>query len=250
MDALDLLAQDNYIIVNKTLVKEIGLENAIVLGVLCGYQRTLGNDFYKEQEKIIDDTGLTEYLVRKSIRELQELGFIDVIKKGMPCKYYYSINLLKFKFLSSSGAKIDTTSGADFDTTCANENDTTNNKNNNNKNKTNKNNKELEEIFNFWNEQDIINHNSLTDDMKKLLNTRLNEYDVEQLKECISHYSEAYHSDYEYCKYKWNLQTFFKQKNAYLEFMEDGSKWINYLKWKEENDMYYQSTDSITIEEL
>lgn len=141
MDALDLLAQDNYIIVNKTLIKEIGLENAIVLGVLCGYQRTLGNEFYREQEKIIEDTGLTEYQIRKSIKELQECGFINVVKKGMPCKYYYSINLLKFNFLSSSGAKNDTTSGADFDTTCDYENDTTNNnKNKYNKNKYNKNN--------------------------------------------------------------------------------------------------------------
>ena len=79
-------------------------------------------------------------------------------------------------------------------------------------------------------------------DIKKILNTRLNEYDVEQLKECISHYSEAFHSEYEYCKYKWNLSTFFKQKNAYLEFMEDGSKWNNYCRWKK--DQYsFTNTD-------
>ena len=62
MDALDFLAQNNYIIVNKTLIKEIGLENAVVLGAMCGYQRGFGNEFfYREQEKIIEDTGLTEY---------------------------------------------------------------------------------------------------------------------------------------------------------------------------------------------
>ena len=121
----------------------------------------------------------------------------------------------------------------------------TNNKilNNKNTNIYKENIKEIELLFDFWNIQDIIKHNILTDDMKKLLNTRLNEYDVEQLKECILHYSEAYHSEYEYCEYKWSLLTFFKQKNAYLEFMEDGSKWNNYLRWKEENDMYYSSND-------
>ena len=83
MDALDLLSNDNYITVNKTLIKEIGLENAIVFGVLCGYQRGYGTEeFYKEQEKIIDDTGLSEYLVRKSIKELTDLKYILVVKKG------------------------------------------------------------------------------------------------------------------------------------------------------------------------
>ena len=94
--------------------------------------------------------------------------------------------------------------------------------------------KEIQELFNFWNEQNIIKHNKLTDDIKKILNTRLNEFDIEQLKECISHYSEAYHSDYEYCKYVWSLTKLFKQKNAYLDFMEDGSKWNNYVRWKNE----------------
>lgn len=119
MDILDLLAGDNYIIVNKTLIKEIGLENAIVFGALCSYQRSFGNEeFYREQEKIIDDTGLSEYVVRKAIKELKELELIEITKKGMPAKYYYKINLsLTFKFLKSSGIKFDTTSPIKFDTT-------------------------------------------------------------------------------------------------------------------------------------
>lgn len=99
--------------------------------------------------------------------------------------------------------------------------------------------KNIKEIYELWNSCNIINHSKLTEDMKQVLKTRLNEYDVEKLKECISHYNEAYHSEYEYCKYKWNLLTFFKQKNAYLDFMEDGSKWNNYLRWKNENNMSY-----------
>lgn len=118
----------------------------------------------------------------------------------------------------------------------------TNNKYINNKDTNNKIDiikENIKEIFDFWNNCNIINHTKLTEDISRVLKTRLNEYDVEQLKECISHYSEAYHSEYEYCKYKWNLLTFFKQKNAYLEFMEDGSKWNNYCRWKNENNVSY-----------
>lgn len=129
MDILDLLASDNYVIVNKTLVKEIGLENAIVFGTLCGYQRGFeNNEFYREQEKLIEDTGLSEYSVRKAIKELKELELIEVTKKGMPAKYYYKINFsLTFKFLTSSGIKSGTTSGIKSGTT---------NKNNIDKNKS------------------------------------------------------------------------------------------------------------------
>lgn len=118
----------------------------------------------------------------------------------------------------------------------------TNNKYINNKDTNNKIDiikENIKEIFDYWNSCNIIQHAKLTDDMKRLLKTRLNEYDVEQLKECISHYSEAYHSEYEYCQFKWSILTFFKQKNAYLDFMEDGSKWNNYLRWKNENNISY-----------
>ena len=136
MDILDLLASDNYIIVNKTLVAEIGLENAIVFGVLCSYQRGFGNDeFYREQEKIIEDTGLSEYIVRKAIKELKDLELIEVNKKGMPAKYFYKVNIsLTFKFLKSSAIKSGTTSAIKSGTTSAIKSGTTNKNNINNNN--------------------------------------------------------------------------------------------------------------------
>lgn len=118
----------------------------------------------------------------------------------------------------------------------------TNNKYINNKDTNNKINiikENIKEIFDYWNNCDIIKHIKITEDIARILKTRLNEYDVEQLKECITHYSEAYHSEYEYCNFKWSILTFFKQKNAYLDFMEDGSKWNNYCRWKNENNVSY-----------
>ena len=132
MDVLDLLASDNYIILNKSLAKEIGLENAILFGALCSYQRIFKEEeFFREQEKIIADTCLSEYLVRKSIKELKELQLISVCKKGLPAKYYFKINTSSvLKILSSSGANFYTTGDYKFDTTINNKE---NNKNNINK---------------------------------------------------------------------------------------------------------------------
>jgi len=162
MEILDLLATDNFILYNKTIAKGIGVENAVLFGALCSYQKSFkGEEFYREQEKIMQDTALTEYAVRKGIKDLQEYGLIIVTKKGLPAKYYFRINekmLLKILkngesggfissaensttsghtlggYLSTSGAEIDTTSGYENSTTGGAEIDTTINNNNNNNN--------------------------------------------------------------------------------------------------------------------
>ena len=129
MDVLDLLSTDNYIPLNRTLAKEIGLESAILFGALCGYQRHYGNEeFYKEQDKLVEDTCLSEYLIRQATKNLVSLELIIVNKKGLPAKHYYKVNRAKlFELLTTSGAKFDTTGDIKSDTT----NNKTNNKNTN-----------------------------------------------------------------------------------------------------------------------
>lgn len=164
MDILDLLANDNYIVLNKSLAKEIGIENAIVFGALCSYQRMYKDEeFYREQEKIIEDTCLTEYLVRKSIKELKELELINVVKKGLPAKYYFKINTTSaLKILTSSGAKFDTTGDSKNETSIFNINNiyeekkeiNKNNKENNTKEKSTRFQKPtLEELQTYINEK-------------------------------------------------------------------------------------------------
>lgn len=119
MDVLDLISTDNFILYNKSFAKKHGAENAILFGAMCGYQRGFGQEeFFREQEKIMEDTGLSEYSVRKYIKELIEMGYISVIKKGMPARFFYKVNRQKILDLYfNSGAENATTSGAVFDTT-------------------------------------------------------------------------------------------------------------------------------------
>lgn len=127
MDILDILSSDNYIPLNKSLAKEIGIVNTIVFGALCGYQRVFKNDwFFREQDKIMEDTCLSEYFVRNAIKELSSRKLIFVEKKGLPAKYYFKINDIELINLL-------TTSGAKSDTTCGDKNDTTNKNKINNK---------------------------------------------------------------------------------------------------------------------
>lgn len=128
MDILDILATDNYIPYNRTLAKELGIESAILFGALCGYQRHYKmQEFFREQEKIIEDTCLTEYAIRQATKILQSKGLIIVKKKGLPAKNYYQINTTRLlEYLRTSGCENDTTGDYENSTTGDSENDTTN----------------------------------------------------------------------------------------------------------------------------
>jgi len=101
VDIVSLLSSDGYIMCNKTLIKLFGADCAILIGELCAeynYYKTLGkvetdNSFYSTQENIEDNTGLNGYAQRKALKTLTENGIISVIKKGMPAKNYYTIEV-------------------------------------------------------------------------------------------------------------------------------------------------------------
>lgn len=100
MNVLDLLANDNYLIVNRDMVKLLGLRQAVMFGELCSEQnywnKTAGEDgqwFYSTQENIEDKIGLSPYEQREALKVLEEKGLIERQKKGIPCKTYYRVCL-------------------------------------------------------------------------------------------------------------------------------------------------------------
>lgn len=119
MDIIDILASDNYIMCNKAIAKKYGIEEAILLGAMCSYQKGFKNEeFYREQEKILDDTALTLYSLRKAMKTLQSLGILSITKKGLPAKHYYRINSdILEKCLSSRPVENDSTGHIENDST-------------------------------------------------------------------------------------------------------------------------------------
>jgi DNA-binding Lrp family transcriptional regulator len=100
MNVLDLLANDNYLIVNRDMVKLLGLRQAVMFGELCSEQnywnKQAGEDgqwFYSTQENIEDKIGLSPYEQREALKVLEEKGLIERQKKGIPCKTYYRVCL-------------------------------------------------------------------------------------------------------------------------------------------------------------
>ncbi len=99
---VDLLASNGFIVVNKEIIKILGLTEAIVLGELCGeynYWKKQGklqkNYFYSTRDNIEVNTGLSRYHQRQAISKLVDKEIILEKEIGMPSKKWYSINIKK-----------------------------------------------------------------------------------------------------------------------------------------------------------
>nr|DAY29647.1 MAG TPA: replication initiator protein [Caudoviricetes sp.] len=99
MTILNLISNNNFITLNKDLIKAIGLEEAILLGELASEydywkkQELLENGyFYSTIENIEEHTTLSEYKQRKALNSLKNQGLIDIKIKGLPAKRFIKIN--------------------------------------------------------------------------------------------------------------------------------------------------------------
>lgn len=100
-DLLKLIANNNYIIVNRDLIKEIGLDETILLGELCSEQyywsnhNKLGKDgfFYSTVENIENQIGIKKKKQLTLLNKLKTLNLVEVKYHDIPKKRYIRINV-------------------------------------------------------------------------------------------------------------------------------------------------------------
>lgn len=146
MDIIDLLANNNYIIANKTIARLYGLEEAILLGELaseCKYWQ--GRDelkdgwFYSTIENVKENTTLSEKRQRSALTNLKIAGLVDMKLAGIPAKRYIKINTEQlWQILTNNIRQSGETSSAKSDELDAPKGSTNNNNLNNNKNSNKK----------------------------------------------------------------------------------------------------------------
>lgn len=87
------LGKNAYWALNKQLVKSIGLEATLILQHIIDLQSVFKKEeIFQSQPDMAKELGITEYAIKNRIVELSKAGLINVIKKGVPAKNYYSIN--------------------------------------------------------------------------------------------------------------------------------------------------------------
>ena len=108
MSVVQLLAQKNFITYSKVIAKLYGVNAAILLGAMCGYQYCHNDEeFYKTQDEISDDTCLGIYEIKEGLKILKAVGILRVTRKGMPAQNYYYVTANKLaEILLTSEVKI------------------------------------------------------------------------------------------------------------------------------------------------
>jgi len=148
MSILSLISSNNFIVLNKTLISLLGIEEALMLGELASEYdywvnqgKTKDGWFFSTVENVERNTNLSKHRQKKALENLQKQGLVTVERKGMPAKRYIRINedaigqILsnkKSKILTSRSEKIELQEVKKIDR----------NKNKDNKNKVNNNKKE------------------------------------------------------------------------------------------------------------
>ena len=176
-----------------------------------------------------DNTGLTTRIVNKTLKSLEELGYIKLITKGKPPKTPSKYKLIFAESIIEKSNKEDSKNIIKKDL-------------NNPKEKPIEPKKIIsevkdhtEEIFSFWNQKEIITHRTLTNEIYNSIKKALEIYSIDKIKEGINNYCEILNSSY-FFSYKWSLKDFLNRKNGISSFVNEGSTKVNYDSWKNKND--------------
>lgn len=98
-----LLGKEAYWTINKDLARKIGLEQTLVLQHIIDLTESAfkRDEIFQPISEMKDELGISEFSVKKAVKELTERKFINVERKGIPFKNFYSVNeraIMEFLF--------------------------------------------------------------------------------------------------------------------------------------------------------
>ena len=113
MNLKKLLSSSSYTVINKHLMKQIGLEETFMLQYLLDLQDNCFNgEFFQQQSRLADEFGWTLHKVKTTMSSLKNMELINVIKKGIPARNFFVINESKvIEILSDQSVQNKPTSG-------------------------------------------------------------------------------------------------------------------------------------------
>ena len=100
MNILSILASDNYIVINRDLLKKYGINVTLMLCELASEYNYFDKNgklengmFYSTIDNISERTGLSKYQQAEALKALDEDGIVKSVIKGMPAKRYFKIDV-------------------------------------------------------------------------------------------------------------------------------------------------------------
>lgn len=100
MNILSLLASDNYIVINRDLLKKYGINVTLMLCELASEYNYFDKSgmlddgmFFSTIDNIYEKTGLSKYQQTEALKVLDKIGIVKSVVKGIPAKRYFKIDV-------------------------------------------------------------------------------------------------------------------------------------------------------------
>ena len=168
---------------------------------------------YKTQKDIYDETGLARKEQETARKIGNKLGVMESKRMGSPCTVHFRINMAKVcdmigkwvdenvkdDYLGVQGLRSETVQGKDLSAKILLS-------------------IEINSIFNFWNEQKIVNHRKLDNKTSSKISSALKEYTEDEIKQSIEKYGKVINGEGFFWTYRWTLIDFLQR--GLVRFLE------------------------------
>lgn len=235
--------QKNYTVIDNTFIKDKKL-SAKAKGIMC-YLLSLPDDWKIYLSELKNNFTDGKASISSGIKELMEHGYLKRErihdKKGKFDGYTYQVIenptfQPKAENPSTDKPKTDNPSTDNQQLLSTNTIQSTDILNTNNSTDVKKGSR-YDRIFKTYLESNIVKHATLTTIMKDSIDMALKKYTEEEIKLGIERYGVMLNdTTYDYCNYKWTLNEFLTRGKGLGYFLNDGDKWLNYLKHKKEQE--------------
>lgn len=103
INIVSLLASDNFIVINRDMLKRYGLNVTLMLCELASEYNYYDKEgklepdgmFFATVDNISDKTGLSKYQQAEALKALDQMGIVKTIVKGIPAKRYFKLDVEK-----------------------------------------------------------------------------------------------------------------------------------------------------------
>lgn len=211
INIVSLLASDNFIVINRDLLKMYGLNVTLMLCELASeynyYKKEgkLEEDglFFSTVDNISDKIGLSKYQQAEALKALDQMGIVKTIVKGIPAKRYFKLDVEKIanKLANNSPTRSQKTRQLEVKKLDTKNNNIKIINKNNNKNKEGQGdkeneNQEIERVYRHYLDTfgTTAGRYKLTDKRKAKLKSRLKDCGADMIIDAIDHA----HADYFY----------------------------------------------------
>lgn len=100
MNILSILASDNYIVINRDLLKKYGINVTLMLCELASEYNYFDKNgmlddgmFFSTIDNIYEKTGLSKYQQTEALKVLDNIGIVKSVVKGIPAKRFFKIDV-------------------------------------------------------------------------------------------------------------------------------------------------------------